>query len=81
VLMWEPDELQATISNDIYNDGASTPYSPPIDMGTSRRHLPGCNLLFIDAHVEFKKYNIGLAECQAPGANEFWWNPGSKNGH
>jgi len=81
VLMWEPDELQATISNDIYNDGASTPYSPPIDMGTSMRHLPGCNLLFIDGHTEFKKYDVALGECQAPGPNEFWWNPGSRNGH
>jgi prepilin-type N-terminal cleavage/methylation domain-containing protein/prepilin-type processing-associated H-X9-DG protein len=81
VLLWEPDESQATASNDIYNDGASTPYAPPIDMGVSMRHLPGCNLLFIDGHVEFKKYKIGLAECQASWANEFWWNPGSKNGH
>jgi prepilin-type N-terminal cleavage/methylation domain-containing protein/prepilin-type processing-associated H-X9-DG protein len=81
VLLWEPDESQATASNDIYNDGASTPYSPPIDMGVSMRHLPGCNLLFIDAHVEFKKYKIGLSECQSSGANEFWWNPGVPNGH
>lgn len=81
VLLWEPDESQATASNDVYNDGASTPYYPPIDFGVSKRHLPGCNLLFIDSHVEFKKYNLGLSECLAPGANEFWWNPGTKNGH
>ena len=81
VLLWEPDESQATASNGVYNDGASTPYYPPIDFGCSKLHLPGCNLLFIDAHVEFKKYQIGIAECQATGANEFWWNPGSRNGH
>jgi len=81
VLLWEPDESQASASNDIYNDGASTPYAPPFDMGISMRHLPGCNLLFIDGHVEFKKYQIGLSECQAAGPNEFWWSPGSKTGH
>jgi len=62
VIMWEPDATQAAV-NLTYGDGSSYPYDPPSDYGVSRLHLPGCNLLFSDAHVEFKKYDIGMAEC------------------
>jgi prepilin-type N-terminal cleavage/methylation domain-containing protein len=82
VLMWEPDDTQGTPGG-IYNDASSAPYGPPNDYGVSKRHLPGCNLLYIDAHVEFKKYELGLGECKAPasaGPNEFWWNPADPNG-
>jgi prepilin-type N-terminal cleavage/methylation domain-containing protein len=82
VLMWEPDDTQGTPGG-IYNDGSSAPYGVPNDYGVSKRHLPGCNLLYIDAHIEFKKYQIGIAECAAPAAqcpNEFWWNPGDPQG-
>jgi prepilin-type N-terminal cleavage/methylation domain-containing protein/prepilin-type processing-associated H-X9-DG protein len=80
VLMWEPDDKQAIPAN-LYGDGSSYPYFPGWDYGVSRRHLPGCNLLFVDSHVEFKKYEIGIAECMASTKNEFWWNPETSNGH
>jgi prepilin-type N-terminal cleavage/methylation domain-containing protein/prepilin-type processing-associated H-X9-DG protein len=80
VIMWEPDDTQAPPSQ-LYSDGASYPYFPGWDYGVSRRHLPGCNLLFTDAHVEFKKYDIGIAECLANTKNEFWFNPATSNGH
>jgi prepilin-type N-terminal cleavage/methylation domain-containing protein/prepilin-type processing-associated H-X9-DG protein len=79
VLLWEPDDAQGTPQG-IYNDGSSTPYAPPIDYGVSNRHFPGCNLLFLDAHVEFKNYKIGIAECEADRANEFWCNPALSSG-
>jgi prepilin-type processing-associated H-X9-DG protein len=73
VIMWEPDDTQAPPAQ-LYSDGASYPYFPGWDYGVSRRHLPGCNLLFTDAHVEFKKYEIGMAECMDPTKNnEFWF--------
>jgi len=83
VLLWEPDDSQESGSAGIYNDGASTPYYPPIDFGVSKRHLPGCNLLFMDSHVEFKKYEVGMGECQSYNnfPNEFWCNPGTPSGH
>jgi len=82
VIMWEPDDTQGTPGG-IYNDASSAPYGPPNDYGVSKRHLPGCNLLYMDGHVEFKKYQIGLSECMATaaqGPNEFWWNPGDPAG-
>jgi prepilin-type N-terminal cleavage/methylation domain-containing protein len=86
VLMWEPDDTQGTAAGFWgYNDGSSAPYGTSSnDYGASHRHLPGCNLLFIDAHIEFKKYEAAISECQAPaaqGPNEFWWNPGQVDGH
>lgn len=74
VLLWEPDDTQGTPQG-IYNDGSSTPYEPPTDYGVSNRHFRGCNLLFLDAHVEFKKYKVGIAECESYGPNEFWCEP------
>jgi len=83
VLIWEPDISQGSPAS-VYADGSSFPYYPGTgDYGVSRRHLPGCNLLFIDGHAEFKKYEIGIAECEAPsadGPNEFWWNPAQSDG-
>jgi prepilin-type N-terminal cleavage/methylation domain-containing protein len=79
VLMWEPDDSGNPAQ--VYNDGSSYPNYPGWDLGISRRHLPGCDLLFIDSHVEFKKYDIGIAECLANTKNEFWWNPATSNGH
>jgi prepilin-type N-terminal cleavage/methylation domain-containing protein/prepilin-type processing-associated H-X9-DG protein len=82
VLMWEPDSTQGTPGS-TYNDASSAPYGPTSDYGVSKLHLPGCNLLYIDGHVEFKKYELGLAECMAPASqcpNEFWWNPGDPHG-
>ena len=86
VLLWEPDDKQGSASGFWgYNDGSSAPYgSSSNDYGASRRHYPGCNLLFCDGHVEFKKYETAIAECQSPatqGPNEFWWNPGQSDGH
>jgi prepilin-type N-terminal cleavage/methylation domain-containing protein/prepilin-type processing-associated H-X9-DG protein len=83
VISWEPDDTQGYAAA-VYNDGGSAPYAPASDFGSSRRHLPGCNLLFIDGHVECKKYDTAMAECLAPasqGPNEFWWNPGDPTGH
>lgn len=83
VLFWEPDDTQSTATADAYNDGSSAPYGiSTADRGVSNRHSPGCNLLFTDGHVEFKKYAVALAECMATNApNEFWWNPGQPDGH
>lgn len=86
VILWEPDDTQGSATGYWgYNDGSSAPYGGSSnDYGASRRHYPGCNLLFTDGHVQFKKYETALAECKAPasqGPNEFWWNPGQPDGH
>src|SRR5690242_7910999 len=83
IILWEPDDTQGDPKY-VYSDGSSYPYYPGTgDYGMSRRHLPGCNLLYIDGHVQFQKYEAGIAECKAPasdGPNEFWWNPGQADG-
>ena len=83
IILWEPDDKQGTPSA-VYGDASSYPYYPGTgDYGMSQRHLPGCNLLFIDAHVEFMRWTNGMSECMAPsssGPNEFWWNPGQSDG-
>jgi len=87
VLLWEPDDTHGTPGG-VYNDASSTPGGDDPNSqdpgGVSQRHLPGCNLLYIDGRVAFKKYETGMAECRAPasdGPNEFWWNPSSSSGH
>src|SRR5690242_11930355 len=80
VLMWEPDDTQGQVAW-TYNDGSSTPYAPTSDYGVSKRHLPGCNMLYTDAHVEVKKDENGTAECkEKTEANECWWNPSDPAG-
>jgi prepilin-type N-terminal cleavage/methylation domain-containing protein/prepilin-type processing-associated H-X9-DG protein len=72
-IMWEPNATNATA----YADGGGQ--GDPTD-GPGTFHLPGCNLLFVDAHVEFMKWQVASNLMAQPGPdNIFWWDPLRKN--
>ncbi|HZV36477.1 MAG TPA: DUF1559 domain-containing protein [Verrucomicrobiae bacterium] len=80
VIMWEPNDRSSTgaYNGGAYNDASNYP-NP--DEGPGNLHAPGSVMLFTDAHTEFMKRTIATNLMAAPGPNEFWWNPGSNDGH
>jgi prepilin-type N-terminal cleavage/methylation domain-containing protein len=74
VIMWEPN-----------TQGGTTPYADasgqgdPTD-GPARLHFPGSDLLYIDDHVEFMKFQDASNQMGQPGpGNIFWWDPNRPN--
>jgi len=70
VIMWEPDDQQGGQAYDGGGHQADPIYGP------SKRHFPGCSLLYIDGHAGFIKWN----DCtnlmgQLGPYNDFWWDP------
>jgi len=70
VILWEPN---AAVAGN-YDDGGGQ--GNPTDGGPGTLHLPGSNLLYIDSHVEFMKYQACSNQMTLPGPqNIFWWDP------
>jgi prepilin-type N-terminal cleavage/methylation domain-containing protein len=71
VIMWEPNAQGA---NAPYGDGSGQ--GNPADGGPGTLHYPGSNLLYIDDHVEFMKWQLASNQMTLPGPNNiFWWDP------
>jgi prepilin-type N-terminal cleavage/methylation domain-containing protein len=70
VILWEPNASYAHA----YDDGGGQ--GDPADGGPGTLHLPGSDLLFLDAHVEFMKWQQASNQMATPGpGNIFWWDP------
>jgi prepilin-type N-terminal cleavage/methylation domain-containing protein len=80
VIFWEPNDRDGSGNyvGGSYNDASN--YPDPTE-GPSSLHLPGSVLLYVDAHTEFVKRTKAIRIMASPGPNEFWWNPGSDDGH
>jgi prepilin-type N-terminal cleavage/methylation domain-containing protein len=74
VIMWEPNTM-----------GNNTPYQDAsgqgnVANGPGTLHFPGSDLLYIDAHVEFMKWQVCSNFMGTPGPNNiFWWDPKRPN--
>ena len=78
-LMWEPDDVSATLGYG-YNDGSSFP-DPAVDGGLGRRHgKNGGIVLAFGSNVEFIQYEAWRRESQVKGKNRMYCNPGSADG-
>jgi prepilin-type N-terminal cleavage/methylation domain-containing protein len=74
VIMWEPNTAGGTVP---YADGSG---QGDTNDGPGILHLPGSDLLYIDAHVEFMKYTDASSQMNTPGPNNiFWWDPKRPN--
>lgn len=70
VIMWEPNAAYAGAYTDASGQGN------PQDGGPGTLHFPGSDLLYIDAHVEFMKWQQCSNLMTQPGpGNIFWWDP------
>ena len=76
VIMWEPN-IPASVNQPEYQDASG---QGDVQQGPGTLHFPGSNLLYIDAHVEFMKWQVCSNFMGTPGPNNiFWWDPKRPN--
>jgi len=80
-IMWEPDDISATLGVNNYNDGSSFP-DPTTDFGLGKRHgKNGGIALDMSGSVQFIRYDVWLGISKESIKNQLWCNPGTSNGH
>jgi prepilin-type N-terminal cleavage/methylation domain-containing protein len=74
-LLWEPDQK---LYLDCYNDASNYPNN---NEGVGRWHVKGANILALDGHTDFIKFEKFRQEQNIPTKSLLWWNPKTANGH
>ena len=79
-MMWEPEDVSATLGRNNYNDGSSYP-DPLTDFALGRRHSKdGGTVAVISGSVQFVKFVFWSAAAKDPNKNQLWCNPVTANG-
>jgi len=79
-ILWEPNDRNAdgSYNTGAYNDGGNFPSATE---GPGTLHDPGSVVLYLDGHTIFMKRVTAMGLMASTTPNEFWWNPGSADGH
>jgi prepilin-type N-terminal cleavage/methylation domain-containing protein len=80
-VMWEPEDVSATLGVNNYNDGSSYP-DDSSDFGLGRRHGKKGGIVFVvSGSVQFVQYLYWTSLQRQTFKNQLWCTPGTPNGH